>query len=818
MMDSLSWRLAWQQSRRSLLSPEWRALLAALLIAISLTTMLTTFGDRLQQSIGLRSAELMGSDLTLSSGRPLPETPLTGTEIESTDVWQFPSMAEAGENMLLVSLRAINAPYPLRGELVTSPAATTVIPEPGKAWAEAQVLERLELKVGDQIQIGYSTLTIDRQLDSSPDRGTGFRSFSPGVIMRADELEATGVIAPGSRVQYRRLFKGPSEQITTLENQLRSQLAENQRLYVAGGEQPVSGRALNNASRFLQLSMLFALLLGALTITLSLRRYTAAQHTRAALLLNMGLTGKQLLQIYAQQLLFAWLLCGAIGFIIGIGLQNLLTAMLSDLLPSPVPGTSFGALLAGPLVGLMLLLITGVPSFIRLSRVSVMQLIRASDLPASRTSNLLQWAGGLIMVLMLSLAMDNITEALTMLAALAVVAWVAGWGAQWLLHRIVGLISHKLRLGALLRLRLRQQRHWHRLQMSVMTLLLTLLATLGLTRGDLLQSWQTQLPENTPNQFLINIQPWQVEPVAQYLQSHQLESPLYPMIRGRISVVKGIEVEQYPHQHNALRRELNLTWSSELPQDNKLVSGEWWQAEQQGPQISIEQSLAEGLNVQLGDRLEFNIGGVPVGATIASIRSLKWDNFKPNFYVIFSPDSLTNLPATYITSYYLSPEQRHISTTLLKQQPTLTLIDIEQWLQQAQSVIDKLIDSSTLIFVLTLLAGLLLLAATLMQEIERRRYQNALLQTLGATPQQSRQLDLLEFTLLGVTCGLFAAVATEGILALLHHQILKIEAVWHPASWVLLPVVSAGLFSGIGYLLRPVLTQEGCYRLLKQGG
>ncbi|MFC6670855.1 ABC transporter permease [Marinobacterium aestuariivivens] len=820
-MNGAITKLARQQARRSWRSPEWRALLAALLIAITLISLLTQFGDRLEQSLNRRTAELLGADLVLRSEEPVDIA--ADSNIRSSRVAQFPTMIEAADEMMLVSVRAVTAPYPLRGEIVTEPPAHAVIPEPGTAWAEPRVFEMLQLEPGDLIQLGYSEFRLSHRLISSPDRGSGFRSFSPGLIIRADELEATGVIAPGSRVQYRQLFAGPAGAIASLERRLAAGLNSDERLYSLRSDQPVTGRALRNAELYLRLSGLFALLLGALTITLSLRRYNAAQHSRAALLLSLGLDSRRLLWLYGYQLLFGWIACALLGTALAFGLQQLLVGLVGDLLPQPVPRAGSGAIASGALIGLLLLATLGLPAFYRLSRVPVVALFRETRLPTDSRVRLFQLLGLLLLAGMMSLYIQSLSMALLLLGALILSGLLVGLIAQRLLHYLSLGLRDRLRLGRLLVLRIRQQRRWHRLQAATMTLLLTLMATLLIARGDLLEQWRSQFPAETPNYFLINIQPWEKAPLDQVLAEHDLDPVLYPMVRGRISSRNGmpltdLELEPGQRRHNALRRELNLTWSESLPDNNRLLNGQWWSGpDGSEPLISVEQDLAEALDLSPGDRLGFSIGAQQIEARVASIRSVQWESFQPNFYVIFSPGALDGMPATFITAMRLDGEQRQLARTLLQQFPTLTLIDIDQLLTQAQTLIERLVDSSSLILLLTLLAGLLLLLVTLMQELERRRYESALLQTLGATPRQSRQLDLLELLWLGLICGVLAAFATEAVLWLVHGQVLQIAPMLHPLGWLLLPPLSALLFIAIGALVRKPLDQARCFSLLKAG-
>jgi putative ABC transport system permease protein len=818
MMAKLAFRQLKTQWRR----PDGRALLLSIFLMTCLITLLNLTGDRLQKSLVTRSAEIMGADLVLNSGRPLsPEwtTRIKQSGLTTTQVTQFSSMVEAGDELLLTSIRAVDAPYPLLGKIVTAPAQNTeqftALPSAGTVWAEATVLERLKIKRGDSLQIGYSTFTVERILISSPDRGTGFRSFNPQIIMRSQDLAATRVLAPGSRAQYRVLFSGATEQVTQAAQAFRPLLKSWQRLYAAQSDQPISRNAMGNAAQYLKLSALFALLLGSFSIYLSLRRFSADQHSRTALLMSLGLSRKQLFQLFSSQILAGWLLAAIPGTLLGLGLHHAVMWKLGTLLPQPLPPVGTLSLLSSPLLAGAILMIAGLATLLPLGNTSVLSLIR-NDAHQAKSDKRLYWLTPLLVFLLIALFVDSITLALLLSVSLLLCGWVAGLCVQFLIHTLNQSLKTKIRLFPLLTLRIRQQRQWHRLQGGVLTLLLTLMTVLFFARQDMLAQWQGQLPADTPNQFVINIQPWEKQSVTQWLADKGIPSTLYPMIRGRIESVNGQPVataltpEQ--RQHNTLNRELNLTWSDQIPAHNTLIEGQWSNEDQA---ISIEKSMADELSLTLGDELGFRVGSDLFSGKITSIRGVEWASFRPNFYVIFSPGMIDQLPATYITSFKINTQQKGISAQLLQVFPTLTLIDIEQVLLQAQDLINKLSDSASLILLLTLLSGLVLVITTLQQDLAQRRFEVALLRTLGASANQTRLLDLLEYLLMGLSCGVMACIMSESLLFIIYKSLLKLDPQFHLLLWITLPLLATLLFTLTGLLTRKALTLPESYRLLK---
>ena len=802
MTSSQLIRLALKQSRSDLFTFEWRALLLALFLATTLSGFLTLLGNQLEKGLSRSSATMLGADLSLSDSKPIAKARLEAAAklgLLYTSVTQFSTMVSTDEQMLLSSVRAVEAPYPLRGELITEPPQSTPVPTPGTAWAEQQLLERMGIAVGETINLGYSQFKITAAVISSPDRGTGFRSFSPQLLINREDLAATRVIQPGSRIGYRALFSGTEQQVKRFDAQLRQDLTPQQRLWSVYADQPMASGAMKNASGFLRMTSLFGILLCGLLITLSLRRYSSAQYRRSALLQSLGMRPRQILHLYLFKLLLGWVFAALAGIIASLLLLQLTGSLLQTLLPAGLPAPDYRLMATGPLLSLALLLAIGFSPLLQISRIPVMGLLRRDQLSHQGLS----WPARLIILALtgtvIALYLGSVINALAAVILMIVTLLLAGLCASLLLPPAGRLLARRFRLGRLLRYRIRQQRQWHRVQLGIMCLLLTLLSSLLLSQTELVSRWRAQLPVNTPNQFVINIQPWELQPLNQFLSDSGIETALYPMIRGRITLINEQPPEQVLGQtqleNNALKRELNLSWMTNAPQHNEIVDGAWWPADTQDNLISIEQELANDLGLTLGDKIGFEVGGATFDATISNIRKVEWRSFRPNFYIIMSPPVLQNYPQTYITSFRLTEQQSGLTRELLKQFPSLTLIDVSQWIDQASQLIERLIQASTLILGLTLVAGLVLVQLLVYQELEQRRRENALLQILGSTPAQTRHLDILEFALLGFASGVIAALLTEIITGLVSYQLLDLPVILHPWVWLILPVVGMLLFT-----------------------
>ncbi|MBQ0755636.1 MAG: hypothetical protein KBT66_00015 [Amphritea sp.] len=794
--------LALKQSRSDLRTFEWRALLLALLLATTLATFLTLLGNQLENGLSRQSASVLGADLSLSDSKPVSQDDIAAADalkLQHTKVVQFSSMLSTEEQILLSSIRAVEAPYPLRGELRTDPPQSTPIPRPGTAWAEQQLLQRMGVEVGTTISLGYSSFKITAAIISSPDRGNGFRSFSPQLLINRQDLEATRVVQPGSRIGYRTLFSGAESEIRKYAAQLSEDLTPQQRLWSVYADQPMAAGALTNASSFLRMTSLFGLLLCGLLITLSLRRYSSAQYRRSALLKCLGLKPKQVLHLYLIKLILGWSLAAILGSLISVILLQLTGSLLQTILPAGLPAPDYRLSVVGPLLSLALLLVIGFSPLLQISRIPVMGLLRRDQLSHQGLS----WPARLTILLLtgavIAFYLGSAINALVAILLTVGTILVAGVFASLFLPPAGRFLARYSRLGRLLGFRIRQQRQWHRIQLGIMSLLLALLSSLLLSQTELVNRWREQIPQDTPNQFVINIQPWELKPLSEFLQQAGLSPNLYPMIRGRITLINDqlpadvLTPEQL--QHNSLRRELNLSWAAQAPKHNQVIAGKWWPTDTPDNLISVEQELAESLGLKLGDTVGFEIAGQKLSATVSNIRQVEWRSFRPNFYLIFSPKAMEQYPQTYITSFKLSGEQAELSRELLKQFPALTLIDVSQWIDQASELITRLIQASTLILGLTLCAGLLLVQLLLYQELEQRRHENALLQVLGSTPGQTRRLDLLEFALLGFASGAMAAVLAEIVTGLISYRLLNLPLILHPSIWVLLPLTGCAVFT-----------------------
>ncbi|WP_172146355.1 ABC transporter permease [Pseudomonas tumuqii] len=806
--------LATRQLLRDARAGELRVLFFALLVAVAASTAIGYFSARLNDSMLMRATEFLGADLLLSGSSPAaPEQINRGKQLglDHSQVVEFSSVIASDAGIQLASVKAADSAYPLRGQLKSAAAPYAAEqagpgPQPGEAWAEARLFAALELSVGDTIEVGSKNLILSRVLTYEPDRAGDFYSLTPRVLMHLDDLAATGVVQPGSRVRYRELWRGTPEALSAYRQAVSTNLAANQRLEDARDGNRQIGSALGRAERYLNLASLAAVLLAGVAVALSAARFAARRFDASALLRCLGLSRNQALGLFSLQLALLGLGASLIGALLGWLAQHGLFYLLQDLLPAQIPAGGLWPALAGIATGLVALAGFALPPLAALGRVPPLRVLRRDLLPVPASSWLVYGAA---------------------LFALGLIMWRLSLDLQLTFALLGGGLVAALLLGGLLllglqslrRLLARSSLHWrlglgqllrHPLaaagQALAFGLILLAMALIALLRGELLDTWQDQLPEQAPNHFALNVLPADKDAFAARLaELSPHPAPLYPVVPGRLTMINGEPVRQIVSKESqgerAVRRDLSLTWAADLPEGNQLLAGTWWGASTADdlPGVSVESELAESLQLKLGDRLRFNVGGLDRDARVNNLREVDWNSFQPNFYMIFEPGTLQDLPVTYLTSFYLPAQQERQLVELSRAFPAVTLLQVEALLAQLRSILAQVTLAIEFVLLFVLAAGLAVLFAGLQATLDERIRQGALLRALGAERKLLVKARQTEFALLGAISGLLAAIGCELISFLLYR--FAFDLAWHAHPWLLLlPAIGALLVGGAGVL------------------
>jgi putative ABC transport system permease protein len=806
--------LATRQLLRDARSGELRVLFFALLIAVAASTAIGYFSARLNDGMLMRATEFLGADLLLSGSSPAAQEQIDNGKqlgLDHSQVVEFSSVIASDAGIQLASVKAADSAYPLRGQLKSAaePYAAEQAgpgPQPGEAWAEARLFAALELSVGDSIEVGSKNLILSRVLTYEPDRAGDFYSLTPRVLMHLDDLAATGVVQPGSRVRYRELWRGTPEALAAYRQAIGTKLAANQRLEDARDGNRQIGSALGRAERYLNLASLAAVLLAGVAVALSAARFAARRFDASALLRCLGLSRNQALGLFSLQLALIGLGASLIGALLGWFSQLGLFYLLQGLLPAQIPPGGLWPALAGIATGLVALAGFALPPLAALGRVPPLRVLRRDMLPVPASSWLVYGAARFALgLIMWRLSLDlQLTFALLGggLVAALILGGLLLLGLQSLRRLLARSPLHwRLGLGQLLRHPLAAAG-----QALAFGLILLAMSLIALLRGELLDTWQDQLPEQAPNHFALNVLPADKDAFAARLaELSPHPAPLYPVVPGRLTMINGEPVRQIVSKETqgerAVRRDLSLTWSADLPEGNTLLAGEWWGAATAGdlPGVSVESELAESLQLKLGDRLRFNVGGLDRDAQVSNLREVDWNSFQPNFYMIFEPDTLQDLPVTYLTSFYLPAQQEKQLVELSRAFPAVTLLQVEALLAQLRSILAQVTLAIEFVLLFVLAAGLAVLFAGLQSTLDERIRQGALLRALGAERKLLVKARRTEFALLGALSGLLAAVGCELISFLLYRY--AFDLTWHAHPWLLLlPLIGAMLVGGAGVL------------------
>lgn len=794
---------------------DWRGgelgvLLAALVIAVAIVSGISAFTTRLQNSLEQESHRFLAADSVIAgSGQQPAQWSAHAIELglDTAQTLTFPSMVFAGEeDMYLASIKAVSDGYPLRGELMMSaePFGDTQLrhagPGPGKVWLDSRLFPLLDIAVGGQVTIGDADFTVSAAVRSEPDQASGFFGYGPRVLMHLTDIPATGVVQPGSRVEYRLLLAGESAVLEDYGKWLKPRLQAGQRQLDVNNSQRGIGSALDRAESFLLLAGSLGVVLAGVAISLGARRFSERHYDYVAIMKSLGADSAAINRIYGVSLLLIGAIATTLGVALGWSMQALFFELFGAALPvSPAPSGPRPYLI-GATTAIVCLLSFAWPPLARLRHASPLRVLRR-DLPNEARRTVLDNLIGLgaVMLLMLWYSGDlNLT-----LAVLAGLAASAGMAAGLSLLMLRGGRMAGMRAGSIWRLALaglQRRGSANTLQVVIFSLAIMLLLILLLVRTSLIEEWQMQLPEGTPNHFLVNIAPAEVNAVRESLNRKAvLAQPLYPMIRGRITHINEEALGRSDDPEQGRReRETNLTWSAQQPPDNELLAGQWWQPQSTEALVSIEESMAQRMELQVGDTVRYMIGSQPLEVTVASIRRVDWESMQPNFFMVFPPAVLQGYPATFMTSFHLDSSDKHFLNEFIRDYPTVSVIEMDVVIAQIRGIINQVSAAIELVLAVILAAGGLVLIAGVQASVDSRLYEGAILRALGASRSLILGAVVIEFAVLGLFSGLLATVGAELAVYILQTQALAMDYQPHPLLWLVGPVVAVLMIGGLG--------------------
>jgi putative ABC transport system permease protein len=791
-------RFALRNLWRDLKSGEIAVLLLALMVAVLSLTAVGFFTNRISAGVRAQATEVLAADLRVESAQPLQRSYAAEASrrgLRTADVVQLATAIFHGEASQLTSLIAVSSAYPLRGTVriadrpFGAARPTHEVPAPGEAWVDARLIAQLDVAVGATVQVGAAQFRIARILDYRPDQGSGFVNLAPAVLVNIADLGATQLIQPGSRATYAGLFAGTADAVAAFREWLGRSKKPGERIEDLDESSRQLNSAIERSTRFLNLASLAAVLLAAVAVAMGARRYVARHLDAAALMKCMGASQRFILSVSVLELAMVGAAAVLLGAALGAVAQSGLAWLLRDLIRGELPPATWQPVLMAGVTVLAMLVGFALPPLLSLKNTPPARVLRRNiEAPALRygSSYVIALAALLAIVWVLVRDTELVFGLFAGVLGAGIVLAAAGFGLVRLTRRLRGGVGISWRYGLA---NVSRRGGESVVQIVAFGLGLMVLLLLAVVRNDLLKDWQKSLPADVPNNFMINIRPDERQPLLDYLASHGLGRPsLFPMVRARIATINGAPAEQQPNLDDRgkafVEREQNLTWSQSLPADNQIIAGRWWSAADDArPRVSISTEYQEALHLQVGDRIGFDVAGEPVEATVASIRKVRWDSFRPNFFLVFPPGQLDGAAGTYMTSVYLNARQRPALVGLVRQFPSVSVFDVDAILTQIRSVIDRASLAVQYVFLFTLAAGVVVLLAAVQSTRDERRYESAMLRTLGASRRTVLQGVAAEFSALGFLSGVLAASGASVIGWLLARRLFSVDYGFDPWLW-----------------------------------
>ncbi|WP_404339740.1 ABC transporter permease [Pseudoalteromonas mariniglutinosa] len=813
-------KLALKLFSREFKRGELTVISAAIALAVLTVLTLSMVTDRIGQSIAQKSSAFIAADRVLASNHPLPEEFLSKavqSDLKTAQITYFDTMLFANDEMQLGSVKAVSANYPLKGELkiknsLTAEAiATKRVPSPGTVWLSESVFYSLNVDIGDQVELGAANFIIDKVLVEEPDAPFNIFSSSRRILINHNDVASTQVVQPGSRVFYRQLYAGDESDINAFYQWLKPNMKENQQWYGVKDRQSPIANSLNRAESFLLLAGLLGIILAAVAIAVSAKRYCERQYDPVAMMKTLGGSRATIRKIYLLHLTLVCTMSVTVGLLVGFVLQEIAANYLAQSMASQLPAAGFKPWLTAISTGVICAVMFSIKPLLDLFDIPPLRVLRRNLGERLLVSKVHLGMSAVTVFMLMWLFSNNIKITAILFASTLLLI-----GLLFALSKVIFGGGRKLGLSpgnswSLAIASIQKRANVNAVQLISFALAIKLLLFLIVLKNDMIADWQSQLPADAPNSFLVNITESELEPINQYLAAKNiLVSDFYPTVRGRINAVNGeLVAREVSLQDNekkdeearsGIGRELNLTWRETIPNQNELIAGQWF-AKNATAEASVEESMLDRLDVELGDTLTFLIGAQSFDAKITSVRKVNWTTLKPNFFIILSPDVLADFPATYISSVRIEPQQKRDFSELLRTYPTVNAIDVESFVKQIRATIEQVSLAIGFVLAIVVVCGALVLISQVQASLGERMQEIVILRTLGAKGRLIKNATLYEFLLLGSIAGLVAAVISDIALFIVQRQMFDLAGKLHPDIWLIGPVVGGVFVASLGYLM-----------------
>ncbi|MEY8197805.1 MAG: FtsX-like permease family protein [Colwellia sp.] len=832
-------KLAFKLFSREFRRGELTIIFAAIALAVLTVFSLSSITERIGLNIAQKSSDFIAADRRLSSNHAFEPQLLTKADefgLETAQMLFFDSMLFANDELVLGSVKAANDTYPLRGKITIKDSLTSQAydvgtgPKVGSVWLSEGLFYTLNIKIGDKVELGAGLFNVSKVLVKEPDAPFFSLSGNKRVLLNYADIPTTKAVQAGSRVFHRLLFGGNKQQLSDYYAWLKPELKSNQTWEGIKDRQSPLGNNLERAERFLLLAGLFGIMLAAVAMAVSAKRYCERQYDPVAMMKTLGGSRSVIRNIFLLHLSLVTIFSIITGLLIGFVLQTIGADYLATFMGTELPQAGIRPWLLSGFIGLVCALMFSLKPLVDLFDIPPLRVLRRNLGDTLALSKLHLALSFMTIFSLMWLFSGEIVTTLILFASTLLVITVL-FGISRLLFAAGR--SLKLRPGSSWSLAiatLQKRANANAIQLISFALAIKLMLFLVVLKNDIILDWQMQVPPDAPNMFIINISEQEVDPIKQFFTDNNIvHEDFYPVFSGRVDAVNGEKFarnvskqegeEKDEDAKEGVSREPNLTWLDTLPQGNEITQGQWFTDGDIGGdeiEVSVFDGWRERLDLKLGDTITLLVNEQPIEAKVTSFRHVDWGTLKPNFVMILSPNMAGKVPVTYFSAAKLQAKHTKDISHLLQRYPTISMIDIKSQIEQAQSIIAQVSLGISFVLSIVLISGALVLISQVQASLAERMQEVVILRTLGAKGRLIKLATFYEFMLLGAISGLVAAIVSDVALLVIQQQLFNVEGRIHPYIWLLGPLSGAIFVSTIGYFMVARTMRQNTQGLLRK--
>ncbi|MEW6993685.1 ABC transporter permease [Colwelliaceae bacterium MEBiC 14330] len=833
MWVKLAIKLFSQEFRRG----ELTIIFAAIALAVLTVFSLSSITERISLNIAQKSSDFIAADRRLSSNHEFEPIILNKAQdfgLSTAQMLYFDSMLFANDELVLGSVKATTAKYPLRGKisikdnLSAEPYDVSVGPSQGNVWLSEGLFYSLDVNVGDQVELGAGLFTISKVLVKEPDAPFFSLSGNKRVLLSYEDIPTTKAVQPGSRVFHRLLFAGNESQLTDYYAWLKPQLKSNQNWQGIKDRQSPLGDNLTRAERFLLLAGLFGIMLAAVAMAVSAKRYCERQYDSVAMMKTLGGSRKVIRNIFLLHLMLVTSFSIIFGLVIGFALQSIGSSYLAQFMGTELPQAGLKPWILSIFIGLICALMFSLKPLLDLFDIPPLRVLRRNLGDSLAMSKIHISLSLLTIFLLMWLFSGEVITTLILFASTLVVIAIL-----FIISRLLFAAGRRLGLRpgsswSLAIATLQKRANANAIQLISFSLAIKLMLFLVVLKNDIISDWQMQVPADAPNMFVININENEVKPIKTFFENNNItHEAFYPVFSGRIDAVNGQAFsrriseqegeKQDEESRQGVNREPNLTWLEQLPEGNEITEGEWFSGGDE-LEVSVYEGWKKVLDLKLGDVITILVNEQSFEVKVTSFRRVNWASLKPNFVMIISPNMAGKTPVTYFSAAKLLDSHTKNISQLLQRYPTVSMIDIKSRIEQAQSIIGQVSLAIGFVLAIVLISGGLVLVSQVQASLAERMQEVVILRTLGARGRLIKLATLYEFLLLGAIAGFVAALVSDIALLIIQQQLFNADGRLHPYVWVLGPASGAIFVASIGYFMVANTMRQNTQGLLRKLG